>query len=117
MRKFTDQFTIDQKAPILGLLDQIGGDGHSVYKPDILSAFPKGIQDRFTHEHKSDESCWKSTLRDHDGNVIKSIVAVYSLSVHEGICADFGLTDHHQFNGRGFRAQACCAAIRRHLGE
>lgn len=111
------KFTTDQKEAILALLDQIGGDGHSVYKPSILASFPQDIQDRFTHEIKSDESCWKSTLRDHDGNVIKSIVAVYSLDVHEGICADFGLTDHHQYNGRGFRAQACCAAIRRHLEQ
>jgi hypothetical protein len=111
------KFNSTQREAILALLENIGGDGHSVYDPKILAEFPKAIQDRFTHEIESDESDWKSTLRDHDGNVIKSIVAVYSLSVHEGIASDLGLTGYRQFNGRGFRAQAACKMIRDFFGE
>lgn len=111
------RFTTGQRAEILSLLDIIGGDGHSVFDPKILAAFPKEIQDRFTHEIESDESSWKTTLRDHEGNVIKRITAVFGLSVQEGIASDFGLTEYRRFNGRGFRAQAACAAIRAHLTE
>jgi hypothetical protein len=111
----TAKFNERQQDKILALMDQIGGDGHGVYDPSILSAFPDALQKRFTYKIKSDTSCWKSTLYDAAGKVIEEITAVYSLSVHEGICADLGI-DAGSYSGRGFRAQACCAAIKKFFG-
>jgi hypothetical protein len=107
-------FTNKQRDEILALLEQIGGDGHSVFGPELLAAFPKALQDRFIRTIESDQSSYKSTLFDNAGNVIQSIRAFYGLTVQECICADLGL-EVGSFNGRGFRAQAACASIRRHF--
>lgn len=109
------RFNEAQREAILALLETIGGDGHSVYDPQLLQAFPQELQKRFTRTIKSDRSHWKSTLYDGKGNVIKSIRAFYGLTVQECIVRDLGLT-MGSFMGRGFQAQAAYAAIRTHFG-
>lgn len=108
------RFNNEQREAIVELLEHIGGDGHSVFDPKLLNAFPQALQRRFVRTIESDESDWKSTLYDNNGNVIKSIQAFYGLTVQECICSDLGL-EVGSFMGRGFRAQAACAAIRRHF--
>jgi hypothetical protein len=108
------KFNNEQRDEILALLEQIGGDGHSVWKPELLDIFPTPLKARFIRDIESDTSDWKSTLYDNDGNVIESIKAFYGLTVLECICADLGL-EVGSFMGRGFRAQAATEAIRRHF--
>ena len=109
-------FKPTQRKQILALLDKIGGDGHGVYDPSLLSEFPVALQKRFTRILKSDTSSWKSTLFDSSGNVIKQIKAFYALTVQECICADLDI-EAGSYNGRGFQAQACADAIRKFFGQ
>jgi hypothetical protein len=108
------RFHSGQRDIILALMERIGGDGHSIYKPDLLKDFPEPLQKRFVHTMESDTSHWKSTLYDHDGNVIDKIEAIHGLDVQEAIASDLGL-EIGSFTGRGFRAQAAAQAIRTHF--
>ena len=109
-------FKPTQRKQILALLEKIGGDGHGVYDPMLLSEFPVALQKRFTRIIKSDTSSYKSTLFDSSGNVIKQIKAFYALTVQECICADLGI-EAGSYNGRGFQAQACASAISKFFGQ
>lgn len=104
-------FHAGQKESILALLDRIGGDGHTIFKPDVLGEFPEELQQRFITTLHSDTSDYKSTIFDDQGNILKSIDGVYGLDVQEGILSDLGLRIR-DFTGRGFRARAATDAIR-----
>lgn len=108
------QFNKTQKKKILTLLDEIGGDGHTIFKASILKGFPKALRDRFTKEHTSDpESGPKSTLFA-KGRAMEKIKGVYGLTVLQWICHDLDIP-YDSYSGRGFQARELTRVIREHF--
>ena len=113
-KKDPDEFFQEsQREQILALMDHIGGDGHTVWLPSVLDAFPAPLKSRFTEILKSKKGNYKETIFK-DGKAVSTVTAVYGLSVHLGICRDLNI-ECGSFMGRGFQAQACCSAIRKHF--
>lgn len=92
-------------------------DGHTVFKVEAFTdlGVPQELIDRYTYEHESDTSDYKSTIFDANGKVVPKVMGVYGLDVIEAINHDLGLPGSTKL-GRGFRAQQCREQIKSHLG-
>jgi hypothetical protein len=110
MKKQKAQFTADMLPLIATLVEQIGGDGHTLWKPSVLEDFPVEIQRRFTQTIKSHPSDYKQQMFDHDGKLIPEMEAVHGMRLLMGIADDLGLPYESKL-GRGFQAQECTEAI------
>jgi hypothetical protein len=99
------RFDASMKPLIEKLLETIGNDGHTVWKPSVLKGFSEDIQSRFIKKIKSDKRDYKSTIFDNNGQVVEECEGIYGLSLLGTICNDLGL-EYEGKIGRGF--QACC---------
>jgi hypothetical protein len=109
-----ERFDATMKPAIESLLETIGNDGHTVWKPSILKNFSEGIQSRFIRKIKSDKRDYKSTMFDHKGLVIEECEGIYGLSLLGTICNDLGL-DYESKIGRGFQARCYTESIEKWL--
>jgi len=103
------------KPAIKALVENIGNDGHTIWKPSVLKGFSKGIQDRFIKVQTSNKKSYKETIFDNNGNVIDECEGIYGLSLLGTICNDLGL-DYVSKIGRGFQAREYTVAINKWLG-
>jgi hypothetical protein len=110
------QFTADMMPLIAVLIEQIGGDGHTLWKPTILEDFPMAIQKRFVQTITSHPTDYKQQMFDNDGNLIPQMDAVHGMRLLMGIADDLGLPYESKF-GRGFQAQECTDAIVKWIKE
>ena len=106
------RFDQSMKPAIEALIEQIGGDGHTIWKPSILKKFPKAIRDRFVHTIKSDGS-YKGSIWN-NGKMVESMEGIYGLSLLGGICNDLNLEYENKL-GRGFQARAYTDSIQNWL--
>ena len=110
--------SIDKKV-ILDLLEEIGGDGHTLWDADagFFKEMPKDFMESVTQVHKSDGtpkgSIWS------DGQLVEDMHAVYGLYLLWKLAKEVGanLDRPHGLMGRGFQARALTEAIREKLGE
>lgn len=93
------------KAVILEVIDRLGGDGHGLYDPKILTeaGVPDVLAAQVTTTYKSDGT-YKGSIFGPDGAVVEETVAVYSLDVYRRINRDLGLPSSTMM-GRGFEAR------------
>jgi hypothetical protein len=108
-----DNVTVEEQVK---LLDDIGGDGHTIWsaeglKEDGISAY---IVDAFTRVEKSDGSYKGSIFDSHTGELQKELRGVYGLSVIRSLAGHYGVTSH-KF-GRGSEARELTEGIRTKLG-
>jgi hypothetical protein len=105
------------KHMLIEICDALHGDGHSMYKPQLLTKLhvPDAYVKSVTHKHDSDGT-YKGTMFDEHGDVIQSTVAIYGLSVYRRIGADLGLPPS-KMSGRGFEARDWDQRIREALSE
>ena len=90
---------------VLAVIDYLGGDGHGLYDPVILTerGVPASLVKRVTTTYKSDGS-YKGSIFDAEGQVIAETHAVYSLALYRHINSDLGLPSSTMM-GRGFEAR------------
>lgn len=110
----TTKFNNTQRKEILRLLDDIGGDGHTIYASSILSEFPDAIQNRFTFRHRSKKGDPTRTIFAEDGSTLPNVDGVYGLSVLGAICNDLGI-DCASYHGRGSQAREYTSRILAHF--
>jgi len=96
-------------------IKQFGYDGHSIWKPECVPFDDLGLdekqQKRLIQTIKSDTSDPKSTIYK-DGQVVKELTGVYSLSLLQAIATNLGVGDAGGFLfGRGSRARVLTDAI------
>lgn len=108
------RFDSTMKPQIEKLLETIGGDGHTIWKPSILKGFSEAIQERFIRKVKSNKKDYKSTIFDNNGNVLDECEGIYGLSLLGTICNDLGL-DYDSKIGRGFQARCYTESIEKWL--
>lgn len=101
-----------------GAWKALNGDGHGIYYPHFYTelGFPAEFIEKITTTEKSDGT-YKGTIFGPDGNIVPEMIGVYSLYFHESIARMFEITDHDRMNGRGFRAQAVAAGMRKQFGK
>jgi len=116
MKKTIARFTVEHKNQIADLLSVIGYDGHTIWKPSILNAFPKEIITRFVQTHKSNKKDYKSSIFDGNGKLIDSLEGIYGLSLLTAIACDLNLTYASKI-GRGFQATTITDAIKEWLAQ
>jgi hypothetical protein len=108
---------IDKKV-ILNLLDEIGGDGHTLWgaDADFFKGVPKEIMDSVTHTHKSDGTGKGSIFV--NGEVVEELHGVYGLDILWRLAKETGSDTTHAGGmfGRGSQARALTQAIREKLG-
>jgi hypothetical protein len=95
------------------MAEALNGDGHGVYSPEWYTdrGWDSDLISGLTFTHRSDGT-YKGSIWDGDGNMIPEIRGVYSLTFHEAVADILGIVEHHEMNGRGFRAQAVAAKVR-----
>lgn len=111
-----ERFDATMKPAIEKLLETIGNDGHTVWKPSILKGFSEGIQSRFIKTIKSNKKDYKSTIFDNNGQVVDECEGIYGLSLLGTICNDLGL-DYDSKIGRGFQARCYTESIQNWLKD
>jgi hypothetical protein len=104
------RFDASMKDKIKDLIKDIGNDGHTIWKPIIIKAFPEAIQSRFIRTIKSDTPDYKSTVFDKKGNIIEEMEGIYGLNLLGTICSDLNLEYEHKL-GRGFQARCYTESI------
>lgn len=104
------RFSKEHAPAIKKLLETIGNDGHTVWRPSILKNFPKELQERFITIIRSNKKDYKSTIFDNNGNALDECEGVYGLSLLGTICNDLGL-EYEDKIGRGFQARAYTESI------
>jgi len=109
-----ERFNDTMKPAIASLLETIGNDGHTIWKPSILKGFSEGIQSRFIKKQVSNKKDYKSTIIDKNGKVIEECEGIYGLSLLGTICNDLGL-DYESKIGRGFQARCYTESIQNWL--
>jgi len=102
-------FTPAMREQIAALIERIGDDGHTVWKPEVLDAFPPAVRARHTRTYESDGSP-KGSLTTNAGPV-DELRGVYGLHVLGAICSNLGLEAEGAL-GRGTQARKYTAAIR-----
>ena len=107
-------FDQSMKPAIESLIEQIGGDGHTIWKLSVLKGFSRGIQSRFITVQKSNKKDYKSTIFDNNGNAIDECEGIYGLSLLGSICNDLNL-EYEDKIGRGFQAQSYTESIQNWL--
>jgi hypothetical protein len=110
------RFDASMKPLIEKLLETIGNDGHTVWKPSVLKGFSEDIQSRFIKKIKSDKRDYKSTIFDNKGQVVEEVEGIYGLSLLGTICNDLGL-EYEGKIGRGFQARCCTESIEKWLAD
>lgn len=110
MNKNIVRFDNTMKPQIEKLLETIGNDGHTIWKPSVLKNFSEDIQNRFIKVQKSNKKDYKSTIFDNNGRVIEECEGIYGLSLLGTICNDLGL-DYESKIGRGFQARCYTESI------
>lgn len=108
------RFNASMKPKIKALLETIGNDGHTIWKPTVLKSFPKAIKERFIKVQKSNKKDYKSTIFDNNGNAMDEIEGIYGLSLLGTICNDLGL-EYDSKIGRGFQARCYTESIEKWL--
>jgi len=108
------RFDQSMKPAIEALIEQIGGDGHTIWKPSILKGFSDSIQERFITKIKSNKKDYKSTIFDNNGNAMDECEGIYGLSLLGTICNDLGL-EYESKIGRGFQARCYTESIQNWL--
>lgn len=110
------KFKEEDKDKILKLLEHIGNDGHTIWKPEAITeaGFDEALAERFMHSYESDANDPKWMITGRDGKPREKLTGIYGLNVLEAICSDLGI-DHYQPMGRGRTAQICTKAIRDHF--
>jgi hypothetical protein len=100
---------------LVKICDELGGDGHTIWSPEILTrvGVPQEFVESVTQTYKSDGSP-KGSIFDDKGNVKASETGVYGLSVYRRIGRDLGL-EPTAMSGRGFEARDWDRRIRKHL--
>ena len=91
----------------------IVGDGHTLFRPDHYASLVSEEslrKARLVTTHKSDLSSPKSTIFDKDGNVIKSLTAVYNLTFLYWLASQVGVK-YESYLGRGSQAQEIVRAL------
>lgn len=95
--------------------DYVDGDGWTIFAPEAFTKL--GMTEEqiapFIEVEKSDTSHPKSTIFDHEGNVMKECEGVYGLDLVQRIGRLLGL-DIGQKMGRGFAAREACEALRKY---
>src|ERR1700754_592176 len=90
MSKATATFADLPHETLLGICDNLGGDGHGLYDPAFLSKLC--VRDELvlsvTQTLKSDTRSPKTTMFDSHGNVIAEQTSVYSLTLYRRINGD-----------------------------
>jgi hypothetical protein len=113
-KKEVVRFDSSMKEAIKDLIDEIGGDGHTVWKASIMDKFPKAIKDRYTRVIESDGS-YKGSIWN-NGVLVEKLEGIYGLNLLGGICNDLGL-EYESKLGRGFQAQSYTESIRNWLAS
>jgi len=108
------RFDASMKPKIKKLLETIGNDGHTIWKPTVLKSFPRAIKERFIKVQKSNKKDYKSTIFDNNGNVVEECEGIYGLSLLGTICNDLGL-EYESKLGRGFQARCYTESIQNWL--
>lgn len=90
------------------------GDGHSLYGAEFYS--PYFTEEELTEagllrNHASDNSSWKSTIYDNNGNALDELFAVYNLEFLYWVVRKLGLEKYPQAIGRGSQAQELVSFI------
>jgi hypothetical protein len=104
------RFDASMKPQIKNLLETIGNDGHTIWKPSVLKEFSEELQSRFIKVQKSNKKDYKSTIFDNNGNVVDECEGIYGLSLLGTICNDLGL-EYDSKIGRGFQARCYTESI------
>lgn len=99
---------------ISNYLKKFGGDGHAIIIPEALVKM--GFDVKFVAPYIFVEKSGKhpkEQLFDNEGNAVKELEGVYSLSFAYGIAANIGAdtTKAYEKMGRGFQAQELYVAI------
>lgn len=101
------------------VLETIGGDGHSIHKPELYldAGMPAEFVGAHTVKYKSERSNYKRTIFT-DGKPVNELTGVYALDMLYAIAANIGADEReaHSKIGRGFQAGALTEAIYRKLG-
>lgn len=106
------RFDSSMKSQIQELINDIGGDGHTVWKPSILKSFPEAVQKRFIKVIESDGT-YKGSIWN-NGKLVERLEGIYGLTLLGAICSDLNL-EYESKLGRGFQAQAYTESIRNWL--
>jgi hypothetical protein len=111
-----ERFDATMKPKIKELLETIGNDGHTIWKPSVLKNFSNGIQSRFIRSVKSDTSDYKSTIFDSKGQIVEECEGIYGLSLLGTICSDLNL-EYESKLGRGFQARCYTESINQWINQ
>lgn len=103
------RFNSSLKNEIRKLVEEIGGDGHTIWNPSVLDGFSDDVRGRFVRSFKSSKSDPKGMIFV-DGARVDELAGVYGLSILRAICSDLGLT-YEDCNGRGTEARRATTAI------
>jgi hypothetical protein len=106
------RFDASMKPLIEELINEIGGDGHTIWKASIMDKFPKDLKDRYTRVIESDGS-YKGSIWN-NGEMVEKLEGIYGLNLLGGICNDLNL-EYDSKLGRGFQAQSYTESIRNWL--
>lgn len=104
------------KEQVLKAVDLIDGDGHTIFKRDILeeAGWPKPLIDKMCKVYKSDTGEPKGTIFNNEGQPLIMLEGVYGLDVLQFIARMFEIKYPPCF-GRGFQARALTEDIRKHF--
>lgn len=87
--------------------EALDGDGHSIMLPSFYVdlGWPEEFIASLVTVYKSDTSSIKSTIFDHDGNILESLEGIDSLSFHREIAWMFDCDADARISGRGSQAR------------
>jgi len=103
------RFDSSLKNEIRKLVEEIGGDGHTIWKASVLDGLPAEVRGRFVRSFKSSKRDPKGMIFV-DGARVDELEGVYGLTILRAICSDLGLTYEDCF-GRGTEARRATTAI------
>ena len=109
------RFNSSLKNEIRKLVEEIGGDGHTIWNPSVLDGFPAEVRGRFVRSFKSSKKDPKGMIFV-DGQRVEELSGVYGLTLLRSICSDLGLKYEDCF-GRGTEARRATTAIGEWLAE
>lgn len=104
---------------VMKAVDYIDGDGHTVYKKEVLidtCGWPGETASAVCHEIHSDMSDPKSTLFGNDGRPLDKLYGWYCLDLLSSLASALNVKYEHCM-GRGFQARKITEALREHFKE
>jgi len=106
---------LDRRVLLL-VLGGIGGDGHSIFDPNLLVSFgvPEAVVSAYTIEHHSGGSPKEMIFN--GGGVVRGVVGVYGLDFMRGLAGSLGVTWRGAM-GRGWEARNIAEAVRQWVDE